>query len=157
VPADRLRRLIAARPAPAGTDERVAALPRDPTYAVPLPFVCHEADGSGSVTVVRRSRVTQCALSRICALCGDSLDTPPLVLVGTREEAAAAAYSLPPFHAGCAEALEVLLATVPPPVLGLGAPARAWVLTPTGGFEHVRPVTPGEAPVFVPNSEVPRI
>lgn len=85
------RRLVSRRPAPATTEERVDALPRT-EHGLALPFVCQDEHGSGTATLhaVRRSRLTQCALSRICGLCGDSLDRPPLVLVGAASEAAAA-------------------------------------------------------------------
>lgn len=146
-----LRRLVAGRPAPAGTEQRIAALPTT-EHGLPLPFVCQRSDGSGTVHDVRRARVTQCALSRICALCGDSLDEPPLVLVGPAAEAASAAFSLPPFHAGCAAWVQDLRAQVHGTLLGHPEQAGAWERVETGGFSLLRPSTrePEERTWFLP-------
>lgn len=146
-----LRRLVAGRPAPVGTQERVAGLART-EHGLALPFVCQDAAAAGTLHDVRRSRVTQCALSRICALCGDSLDQPPLVLVGPREEAEHGAFSLPPFHAGCARWVLELRARVHGTLLGHPEQAGAWVQVATGGFSLLRPSSrePGERPWFVP-------
>ena len=75
--------------------------------------------------VLSRARVTQCALSRICGACGESLGRP-IVFVGTALESDRNAFHVPPLHASCAAEVR---ATLDP----------SWVAVSTAGFEFVRP------------------
>jgi hypothetical protein len=127
-------------PAPRGFTE----LPRDPELGVPVPFACGTVpyDDAGRTPVSARSldgrRVTQCALSRICGVCGAALGRP-LAFIGTRSEADRKAFHFPACHLDCARGLLDELAGVTAPVLGQPAPVRSWVLTTTAAFEFVRP------------------
>lgn len=134
-----------------GLDER----PRDPDLGGPVPFVCEFEDGRASLRLLNNKRVTQCALSRICAMCGDTLDQP-LTLVGTLAEANREAFHVPPVHAACGEVISAVASRAPFGVLGQDDAATSWVLVTTGGFDHDRP-QPGELdrrPTFRPNSVV---
>ena len=85
----------------------------------------------------RVSWVTQCALSRICGGCAQSLDRP-IAFVGTPDEIARNAFHLPPMHVACAQLL---------------VDASTQVVT-TAGFEFVRPAKEDldRRPRFEPNS-----
>ena len=101
-----------------------------------------------------RRKVTQCALSRICGVCGESLERP-VVFLGSVAEVHANAFHFPPSHVGCAEAaLEVW----GPSSAALGHPTTpdSWVLVTTSGFEFVRPTPEWDdrRPVFAPNSVI---
>jgi hypothetical protein len=82
--------------------------------------------------------VTQCALSRICGVCGESLGRP-IAFRGTPDEVGRNAFHLPPMHLRCAA--------------GLGE-RRESELIRTAGFEFVRPGRddPDQRPRFEPNS-----
>lgn len=82
--------------------------------------------------------VTQCALSRICGVCGESLGRP-IAFLGTAQEVGRNAFHLPPMHVTCARSL------------GLRSETE---LVTTGGFEFVRPTSYDEdrRPTFQPNS-----
>ncbi len=86
--------------------------------------------------------VIQCALSRICGSCTESLGRP-IAFLGTREEIARNAFHLPPMHQACAEA-------------ELSGPDadRDWQLVLTAGFEFVRPNREDvdRRPTYQPNS-----
>jgi hypothetical protein len=84
-----------------------------------------------------RAWVTQCALSRICGVCGETLGRP-IAFLGTPEEQGRNAFHLPPMHVSCAE----------------GARTDDQVLVSTSGFEFVRPSREDEdrRPTFQPNS-----
>ena len=132
-------------------------LPTDPVLGVPVPFACGtEAFGSpaGSVPTVRRldgRRVTQCALSRVCGVCGSGLGRP-IAFLGSDEEADRNAFHFPPCHLECARAMLEAVAGLDVPVLGQVAPSPTWVLTTTAAFEFVRP-SRGDAdlrPTFQP-------
>lgn len=88
------------------------------------------------------SRVIQCALSRICGVCSESLGRP-VAFLGTREEVARNAFHAPPMHVTCAEDL-------------LHSPDadRDWRVVLTSGFEFVRPAREDldRSPTFQPNS-----
>ncbi|HEY0950216.1 hypothetical protein [Nocardioides sp.] len=86
--------------------------------------------------------VTQCALSRICGGCAQSLGRP-IAFVGTPEEVARNAFHLPPMHVECAEDLRRTPRADP-----------SWQLTLTAGFEFVRPTREDadRRPTFQPNS-----
>jgi hypothetical protein len=89
-----------------------------------------------------RRWVTQCALSRICGRCAQSLGRP-VAFLGTPAEVGRNAFHLPPMHAACAEELR------------RGPDADpAWQLTLTSGFEFVRPGRDDadQRPTFQPNS-----
>lgn len=89
-----------------------------------------------------KRRVTQCALSRICGVCGRSLERP-VHFVGTTQEEGRNAFHFPPVHEGCADAV---------PVEG------ERVTLSTSGFEFVRPERSwaDPRPVFSPNSVIAR-
>jgi hypothetical protein len=74
--------------------------------------------------VLSRARVTQCALSRICGACGESLGRP-IAFVGTERESDRNEFHGPPLHASCAG-----------DVLALD---DSWRVVQTAAFEFVRP------------------
>ncbi|WP_155992861.1 hypothetical protein [Nocardioides sp. URHA0020] len=84
-----------------------------------------------------RAWVTQCALSRICGVCGRPLGRP-IAFVGTAEEVGRNAFHLPPLHVDCAD----------------GLLDDSTQLVRTAGFEFVRPATEDvdRRPRFEPNS-----
>ncbi|MDF9715861.1 hypothetical protein [Nocardioides sp. ChNu-99] len=130
-----------------------------PAHLVGVPFVCTDPSGAGDLEQLRRARVLQCALSRVCAVCAQTL-THPLVLVGTPAEADDNAFRVPPVHPGCSDELLSLLHAATGPVLGHPVPAagreRGWTVVATGGFDLVRPGTRDGLHVFRPNSVVER-
>ena len=81
---------------------------------------------------------TQCALSRICGVCAESLGRP-IAFRGTPDEVARSAFHLPPMHVECA--------------VSLGERPETELVT-TAGFEFVRPTAYDEdpRPTFQPNS-----
>lgn len=101
-----------------------------------------EGDGDGGLGSLVGRRVTQCALSRICAVCAQSLGRP-VVFVGTAEEIGRNAFHAPPLHAECAEDL-----------LRHPGADPAWQRVDTAGFEFVRPAREDldRRPTFQPNS-----
>lgn len=143
-------------PAPRAFDD----LPRDPGSGLPVPFACGTAgfggprDGSAPTAgVLDRRRVTQCALSRVCGVCGAALGRP-LTLLGSAEERDRNAFHFPPAHLECARALVAAYGDAPGPLLGHDPAPRPWVLVTTGGFEFVRPNREDldQQPTFQPNS-----
>ncbi|MDI6910092.1 hypothetical protein [Nocardioides sp.] len=88
------------------------------------------------------SWVTQCALSRICGGCAQSLGRP-VAFLGTPDEVARNAFHLPPMHVACAEDLRRTPDADP-----------VWQITLTAGFEFVRPTRDDldRRPTFQPNS-----
>ncbi len=133
--------------APRSFDE----LPTDPAYGVPVPFAAGTEPGA-SVRDLDKRRVTQCALSRVCGVCGATLGRP-LAFLGSRRELDRMAFHLPPTHVACAESLRAAYAGVLEPVLGQDAPPGEWVLVTTASFEFVRPGRDDvdRRPVFEPN------
>lgn len=112
-----------------------AELPVDAELAVPVPFAC----GTGIPASARdldTRRVTQCALSRICGVCGSGLGRP-IAFVGSPAEVARNSFLLPPSHVDCAESLMTAYAGVSEPVLGQEETVP-WVLVTTASFEFVR-------------------
>lgn len=147
-------------PAPRGLDD----LPIDPELGVPIPFACGTrpyagAPGDPGPTARRLDgrRVTQCALSRVCGVCGAGLGRP-IAFLGTAEEADRHAFHFPPCHLECARAVLSAVAGLDVPVLGQAVAVRAWVLTTTAAFEYVRPGR-GDAdrrPTFQPHEVLTR-
>jgi hypothetical protein len=123
-------------PAPREFDE----LPLDEELGRPVPFAC--GTGSGGLPPSAREldhrRVTQCALSRVCGVCGSGLGRP-IAFLGSRWESDRNAFHFPPTHLECAERLLGLYGSVPSPVLGQPEPVEEWILVTTAGFEYVRP------------------
>jgi hypothetical protein len=75
-----------------------AVLP--PRAGVAEPFAWREVgaeDGFGGVGGLIRARVIQCALSRICGVCGEPLGRP-IAFLGTRDESGRNAFHSPPLH-----------------------------------------------------------
>ena len=99
-----------------------------------------------------RRKVTQCALSRICGVCGESL-ARPVAFLGSSVEADSNAFHFPPSHVTCAEAAHVVWAGSRSAALGHSSEPEAWALVTTSGFEYIRPT--GESDdrrsVFSPN------
>lgn len=137
-----------------------AELPVDPELSLPVPFAAGTDVGYGdrpvgSVLSARdldKRRVTQCALSRTCGVCGAGLGRP-LAFLGTRAELDRMAFHLPASHVECAQALLAAYDGAPGPLLGLDDPPSEWVLVTTASFEFVRPAK-GDAdrrPVLSPN------
>lgn len=138
---------MAAADLPAALADR----PTDPTHGVPVPFACERDDGPYSLAALNRKRVIQCALSRICGMCGLSLENP-VVFVGTAPDADRNAFRTPPLHRACAQAALELYPPLGVPVLDYAEPAAEWAVVTTGGFELERPSTRGERITFRPNS-----
>lgn len=119
-----------------------AELPVDPELGLPVPFACGTATGyddpgaAPSPRVLDKRRVTQCALSRVCGVCGSGLGRP-IAFLGSPLEADRNAFHFPPAHLDCADALLTAYAGVSEPVLGQEQ-AGPWVLVTTASFEFVR-------------------
>lgn len=131
----------------------LAERPTDPEHGVPVPFVGEYDDGTRGVGELNRKRVIQCALSRICGLCGRSLEWQ-VAFLGSGDEADRNGFAYPPLHKGCAEAGARLYPVLAVPVLGQEAGIREWSLVITGGFELERPASRGsdQRVLFHPNS-----
>ena len=135
-------------------------LPPDPELGVPVPFAAGTDVGYGdrpagtplSVRELDRRRVTQCALSRICGVCGAGLGRP-LAFLGSRRELDRMAFHFPACHLECAEALLAAYASVDEPVLGQDAPPADWTVVTSASFEFVRATKDDldRRPVFAPN------
>lgn len=140
-----------------------ADLPRDPDHGLPVPFACGTTEGgqAPSARCLDKRRVTQCALSRVCGICGAGLGRP-LVLFGNTEEADRSAFHFPPAHLGCVRALLEAYAGAdeqfPGGMLGQDKRPSSWVTVTTGGFEFVRPRRDqaDRRPTFCPNSVLER-
>ncbi len=100
-----------------------------------------------------RRRVTQCALSRICGVCGESL-TRPVAFLGSPLEADRNAFHFPPTHPACAESALARWGSDDSAALGHPTRPAEWALVTTSGFEYVRPTGESEdrRSVFAPNS-----
>jgi len=143
-----------------------ADLPVDPELGVPVPFAAGTDVGYGdrpagtplSARDLDKRRVTQCALSRVCGVCGATMGRP-LAFLGTRTEVDRLAFHLPPAHLSCAEQLLAAYSSVGEPVLGLDAPPREWVLATTASFEFVRPGRDDDdkRPTFQPSSALAEV
>jgi hypothetical protein len=124
-----------------------ADLPRDPELGLPVPFACGTAGYGGPADggpPTGRSldgrRVTQCALSRVCGVCGAGLGRP-IAFLGSREEGDRNAFHFPPAHVECARALLAAYDGITLPVLGQPERVSEWVLVTTSAFEFVRAAT----------------
>ncbi len=136
------------------------ALPLDPELEVPVPFAAGTDVGYGdrapgtvlSVRDLDHRRVTQCALSRTCGVCGAGLGRP-LAFLGSRRDADRLAFRFPACHVGCALALLASYADVTEPVLGLDTAPGEWQVVTTASFEFVRPGTDDvdRRPTFQPH------
>lgn len=124
--------------------------PLDPEHDVPVPFACGYDDGRASLFLLNKARVTQCALSRICGVCGAGLDRP-VAFVGTPEEDGRNAFHFPPLHSACADSLTAALREHDVPVPG--QTHSGFVVVTCAAFEFVRPTaTDGDRrPVFSPH------
>ncbi|MGI8535786.1 MAG: hypothetical protein ACR2K2_04650 [Mycobacteriales bacterium] len=133
----------------AAFDER----PVDPKQGSPVPFACEYDDGRVDQGTLNRKRVIQCALSRICGMCGDSL-TWPVAFVGSAAEADANAFTYPPLHVQCAERALDLFGGRGDGFLGRPVAPAEWAFVTTGGFELERPAnrTGDQRLRFHPNS-----
>ncbi|WP_457206387.1 hypothetical protein [Nocardioides sp. P5_C9_2] len=96
-------------------------------------------DGSTRLREPTRAWVTQCALSRICGVCEESLGRP-IAFVGTPREGDRNQFHQPPMHLACAEQVRT--------------PDQ--VVVTTAGFEFVRPDRddPDPAPRFEPHARL---
>ena len=103
----------------------------DHELGVPVPFA-----SDASPRHLDKRRVTQCALSRVCGVCGSGLGRP-IAFLGSSYEVGRNAFHFPPCHLACAEALIEAYAGVDQPVLGQ-AEVVSWVLVTTASFEFVR-------------------
>jgi hypothetical protein len=126
-----------------------AELPVDPELGVPVPFACTSA------REVDPRRVPQCALSRVCGICGSGLGRP-IAFLGSADEAARNAFHFPPAHLDCAQALLEAYDGVDAAVLGQPEPLDSWALVTTAGFEYVRAGHDqvDRRPTFQPNSRL---
>ncbi len=131
----------------------LAERPTDPELGVPVPFATEYDDGTRSLGELNRRRVTQCALSRICGLCGRSLEWQ-VAFLGSADDADRNGFVCPPLHRGCAEAAARLYPGLGVPVLGQDAGVHEWALVVTGGFELERPASRegDQRVVFHPNA-----
>jgi hypothetical protein len=109
-----------------------AELPLDPRLGVPVPFAC------SSPRELDKRRVTQCALSRVCGVCGAGLGRP-IAFLGSPREEGRNAFHFPPTHEACAAALLTAYDGVGEPVLGQDEALDDWVVVTTASFEFVRP------------------
>ena len=135
-------------------------LPSDPELSVPVPFAAGTdvgygdlpADGALSARNLDKRRVTQCALSRICGVCGAGLGRP-LAFFGSQTELDRMAFHVPACHVPCAEALLAAYDALREPLLGQDTAPPDWVLVTTASFEFVRANTDDldRRTVFQPN------
>ena len=123
-------------PVPQGLAER----PRAGWHGVPAPFACEDENGSVELGAVVKKRAVQCALSRICGLCGESLSWG-VTFLGSPEEADDNLFHFPPLHRECAEAALEIYPPLAVPVLGQQLVLHEWALVVTGGFELIRPAS----------------
>ncbi len=100
-----------------------------------------------------KAKVIQCALSRICGVCAQSLGRP-IAFLGSAEEAARNEFHFPPAHLECAELALDRWARQWSVSLGQAANTESWTLVTTSGFEFIRMGSDAidKRPVFSPNS-----
>jgi hypothetical protein len=138
---------------------------------VPVPFASdpfagygtdHRQPPTGPVDLggVVKARAIQCALSRVCGLCGLSLATgraAATTFVGSVAEADANTFVFPPLHVDCAELALDTYPALNVPVLGQRFVLAEWAVVVTGGFELERPAQRGAPVLFHPNSVSSRV
>ena len=138
----------------------------DLRHDVPVPFASdpfagygtdHRMPPTGPVDLggVVKARAIQCALSRVCGLCGLSLATGPAAattFLGSVAEADANTFVFPPVHMDCAELALDTYPALRVPVLGQRLVLAEWAVVVTGGFELERPAERGAPVLFHPNS-----
>lgn len=102
-----------------------------------------------------RRKVTQCALSRICGVCGESL-ARPVAFLGSALEADRNAFHFPPAPPQCAETALIVWGAGDSAALGHPTRPAGWALVTTSGFEFIRPSGESEdrRSVFAPNSVI---
>jgi hypothetical protein len=138
----------------------------DLRHNVPVPFASdphagyavdphQEPTGPADLGAVVKARAIQCALSRICSLCGMSLATGPsaaTTFVGSVAEAEANEFVFPPMHPDCADFALETYSGLGVPVLGQPLVREEWAVVVTGGFELERPMVRGAPVLFHPNA-----
>lgn len=124
--------------------DALADRPLDPGTGYPVPFASSRDDGSYDLAGVEKRRAVQCALSRLCGMCGRSQEFP-LAFLGTEAEEASDSFSRPGMHPDCAEVALRLAAAVHTDV-------PVWILVETGSFQLERPATKGEPVRFHPGA-----
>src|SRR3954447_26510248 len=82
---------------------RLADRPFDDEYGLPIPFVNSFDDGSHDFGAINRRRSIQCALSRLCGMCGTSLEYD-IAFLGGPKAVESRSFTDPPMHVSCAEA-----------------------------------------------------
>ncbi|HEY9566141.1 MAG TPA: hypothetical protein VIR30_20465 [Nocardioides sp.] len=122
-----------------------ADLPEDPELFVPVPFAAGTDVGYGdrpegaapSAQHLDKRRVTQCALSRVCGVCGAALGRP-LAFLGSPQELDRMAFHFPASHLECAESLLAAYTDLDEPLLGQQTGPADWVLVTASSFEFIR-------------------
>jgi hypothetical protein len=140
----------------------------DLRHGVPVPFASDEHSGynvdhretphgPADLGAVVKARAIQCALARVCGLCGMSM-SGVTTFVGSPEEADANSFVFPPMHPDCAEYAVDTYPSLGVPVLGQPLVVRDWVVVETGGYELERPARRGADMhlLFHPNSVTDR-
>lgn len=142
----------------------------DLRHHVPVPFASdpfagygldHRRQPTGPTDLghVVKARAVQCALSRVCGLCGMSLSTGPsasTTFVGSVTEAEDNTFAFPPMHPDCAAFALDTYPALGVPVLGQRLVLATWAVVVTGGFELDRPAERGAPVLFHPNSVTSR-
>jgi hypothetical protein len=134
----------------------------DLRHDVPVPFASDRFAGYGvdhrqqptgpaDLGAVVKARAIQCALSRICSICGLSM-SGDTTFVGSVSEAEANTFGFPPMHSDCAAFALDTYPALGVPVLGQQLVQEEWSVVVTGGFELERPTERGAPVVFHPNS-----
>ena len=137
----------------------------DLRHQVPVPFASDRSsgygvdrratpDGPADLGEVVKARSLQCALSRVCGLCGMSLAAGGrgTVFVGSVAEADAGSFAFPPMHPECASYALETYPRLGVPVLGQALVLAEWAVVVTGGFDLERPAERGARAVFHPNA-----
>lgn len=113
------------------------------------------AFASGGDLGLTKARVTQCALSRICGVCAESL-AQTVCFLGSAEELGRNQFHFPPTHRECGEHALREWGDAWPASLGQPRRPERWVLVSTSGFEFIRPERDQADPraVFSPNGKL---
>lgn len=123
----------------------------DLRHDVPVPFASDrftgyapertsEAEPGTDLGAVVKARAVQCALSRVCGMCGMSMSWGNTFVAST-EEADDNTFHFPPMHPDCAEFALETYPRLGVPVLGQDRVLAEWAVVVTGGFEIERPVS----------------